>query len=234
MTVGGPLGRHGGVEGGSILVVAGDRQLLDLARSALTLAGHEVEHVTSGPAALRWWRKRRFDVLVIDTSLPGLNAIPRQALEDAGALVLFLAPDEMLDAMASEVGVSGDDYLSLPLRVPDLLVRVEILLRRRGGAPARRELTLGELRLDSAACVAWRGERELNLSPAEYRLLWELVERPGTVLSKEHISWQVWREMREDNAIERLVSRLRKKVDADGPALIQTHRGFGYSIAAER
>lgn len=232
MTVGDARPRPATVETGSVLVIARDPELLDLARSALSLAGHEVEHVTSGPAALRRWKERPFDVLAVDLSLPGLSAIPRQALDDAGTRVLFLAPDDMLDVMASEVGVSGDDYLGLPLRIQELVVRVEILLRSRTGARTRREMSRGELRLDGAACQAWRGERELGLGPAEYRLLWELAERPGTVLSKGHISRQVWGEVRADNAIERLVSRLREKVDAaGGPPLIRTHRGFGYSLA---
>ncbi|MCF4119912.1 response regulator transcription factor [Antribacter sp. KLBMP9083] len=220
---------HG--QGARVLVIADDDAVLDLVTPTLGLAGYEVDQVSSGASGLERMLDELFDLAVIDTSLPGLRRIPRRPLSDVGApAVLFLVPDTLLETVASEVGISGHDYLSKPFRIADLLVRVRLLLRDRVAGGRRRVLNHGDLRLDGATFRAWRGERELDLSPAEYRLLWELVLNAGTVLSKEQIARGVWGELRGDNAIERLVSRLRQKVDASGPALIRTHRGFGYSL----
>ncbi|MFI8527329.1 response regulator transcription factor [Promicromonospora sukumoe] len=213
-----------------VLVVASDEELLDLLRTTLGLAGYDVEHASTGPEAVDRARTTPFDLLVVDTGLPGLRHIPRWAPQEREMPVLFLASGGQVDMVASEVGFSGDDYLSKPLRVGDLLARVRLLLRGAPGVGRHKVLAQGELRLDEATCQAWRGERELGLGPAEYRLLRALLTRAGTVLSKEQIAHRVWGEVRDDNAIERLVSRLRGKVDRESPALIRTQRGFGYSL----
>jgi two-component system OmpR family response regulator len=220
-----------GAGSGRVLVVASDEDLLDLLLTTLGLAGYDVEHVGSGPEGVTRARTAQFDLLVVDTSMQGLRHIPRWAPQDREMPVLFLVPGDQIDMVASEVGFSGDDYLSKPLRVGDLLARVRLLLR--GGGPStgqHKVLVQGDLRLDEATCRAWRGERDLDLGPAEYRLLRILLLHVGTVLSKDQIARRVWGEVRDDNAIERLVSRLRRKVDRELPALIRTQRGFGYSL----
>lgn len=219
-----------GVGAERVLVVASDEDLLDLLLTTLGLAGYDVEHVVSGPEAVTRARTISFDLLVVDTGLPGLRHIPRWAPQDREMPILFLASGGQIDTVASEVGFSGDDYLSKPFRVGDLLARVRLLLRGTSLTGRHRVLVQGELRLDEGTCQAWRGERELGLGPAEYRLLRALLTRAGTVLSKDQIARLVWAEVRDDNAIERLVSRLRRKVDREAPALIRTQRGFGYSL----
>jgi two-component system, OmpR family, response regulator len=219
-----------GVGTGRVLVVASDEDLLDLLLTTLGLAGYDVEHVGSGPEGVTRARTARFDLLVVDTSMHGLRHIPRWAPQDREMPVLFLVPGDQIDMVASEVGFSGDDYLSKPLRVGDLLARVRLLLRGGSSTGQHKVLAQGDLRLDEATCRAWRGERDLDLGPAEYRLLRILLLHVGTVLSKDQIARRVWGEVRDDNAIERLVSRLRRKVDRELPALIRTQRGFGYSL----
>jgi two-component system OmpR family response regulator len=214
-----------------VLVVASDEDLLDLLRTTLGLAGYTVEHVGSGSQAVARARSTPFDLLIVDTGMPDLRHIPRWAPQERGMRVLFLVAGTEIDLVASEVGLSGDDYLSKPLRVGDLLARVRLLLRGASPTAQHRLLVRGDLRLDEATCRVWRGERDLELGPAEYRLLRTLLLHAGSVLSKEQIARQVWGEVRDDNAIERLVSRLRRKVDHERPALIRTQRGFGYSLA---
>jgi two-component system OmpR family response regulator len=219
-----------GAGSGRVLVVASDEDLLDLLLTTLGLAGYDVEHVGTGPEGVTRARTAQFDLLVVDTSLHGLRHIPRWAPQDREMPVLFLVPGDQIDMVASEVGFSGDDYLSKPLRVGDLLARVRLLLRGGSSAGQHKVLVQGDLRLDEATCRAWRGERDLDLGPAEYRLLRTLLLHVGTVLSKEQIARRVWGDVRDNNAIERLVSRLRRKVDRELPALIRTQRGFGYSL----
>jgi DNA-binding response OmpR family regulator len=112
-------------------------------------------------------------------------------------------------------------------RRPSLLPREVLLRRRRPGRQAGRP-RYGDLVLDDARCEARRGSRPLDLTPAEYRLLRHLLANAERVLSKEQISRHVWGEFRANEAIEKLVSRLRHKVDREEPALIHTRRGFGY------
>jgi two-component system, OmpR family, response regulator len=215
---------------GRILVVAADEELLDLLLSTLALAGYEVSHEKSGQAAVARMRSESIDLLVVDTSTPGLVHIPRLKSAEREAAILFLATEERFASIIDEVGFSGEDYLLRPFRVSDLLARVHLLVRD-GMATARRTvIDRGDLRLDDGSYRAWRGERELGLSPAEYRLLRELARNAGMVLSKAQIATRVWGCSRDDNTIERLVSRLRSKVDVEEPALIRTQRGFGYSL----
>lgn len=215
---------------GRVLVVASDDELVDLLLSTLTLAGYEVSHEPSGQAGVARMRSEKIDLLVVDIATPGLVHIPRLKSAEREAAILFLATEERFAGLLDEVGFSGEDYLLRPFRVSDLLARVHLLVRDGVAAARRSVLERGELRLDDGSYRAWRGERELSLSPAEYRLLRELARNPGVVLSKEQIAARVWGCSRDDNAIERLVSRLRSKVDVEDPSLIRTQRGFGYSL----
>jgi DNA-binding response OmpR family regulator len=110
----------------------------------------------------------------------------------------------------------------------EVLARMQVLLRGARPRGAESALRYGELVLDDTLCQARRGTRPLRLTPAEYRLLRHLLVNAHRVLSKEQISRYVWGDFRGDNAIEQLVSRLRRKVDRDAPVLIHTRRGFGY------
>ena len=219
---------------GRILVVAADDHLVDLLRGTLTLAGYDVEHEPSGQTAVARMRCEPIDLLVVDTSTPGLVHIPRLKIAEREAAILFLATEEKFESILDEVGFSGEDFLIRPFRVSDLLARVHLLVRDGVAAARRTVVERGDLRLDDGTYRAWRGERELGLSPAEYRLLRELARNAGVVLSKEQIATRVWGDVRDGNTIERLVSRLRSKVDREEPSLIRTQRGFGYSLATVR
>lgn len=140
--------------------------------------------------------------------------------------MLFLTTYQTLGRLVPELGAGREDYVTKPFRIAEVLARAEVLLRDRG--PEREGPSYGDLVLDDDTCQAWRGQREIDLTPAEYRLLRHLLVNAERVLSKEQICRHVWGEGRADNAIEKLVSRLRHKVDREGPALIHTRRGFGY------
>lgn len=134
--------------------------------------------------------------------------------------ILATLPDLRLDY---------EDYVVKPVRIAEVLDRAQGLPRGRGG-PERHEgmPCYGDLVLDDFAFQARRGSRALCLTPAEYRLLHHLLANAERVLSKEQISRHVWGEFRAHGAIEKLVARLRRKVDHEEPALIHTRRGFGY------
>jgi DNA-binding response OmpR family regulator len=218
---------------GRILVVTDDDELQSLLRVTLTLAGYDVGHESSGQTAVVRMRREPIDVLVVDASTPGLVHIPRMKANERRAAVLVLVQEERLADVFEEVGFSAEDYLIRPFRVTDLLARVHLLARVGVTTSRRAVIERGDLRLDDASYRAWRGERQLRLSPAEYRLLRKLARNAGSVLSKEQIAIHIWGGPRDDNTIERLVSRLRSKVDAEPPALIRTQRGFGYTLVTE-
>jgi DNA-binding response OmpR family regulator len=174
--------------------------------------------------------RQRFDLVVLDAALPDLPDLARgrrMAPADRPPL-LFLASCDSLHRLLPELGLGEEDYVIKPVRVPEVLARAQVLLRRRCPGPRRGMPGYGDLLLDDTTCRARRGPRPLDLTPAEYRLLRHLLANAGRVLSKEQISRHVWGEFRGHQAIEKLVSRLRHKVDEEGPALIHTRRGFGY------
>jgi DNA-binding response OmpR family regulator len=213
-----------------LLVVAPEADLRGSLAATLSLAGYTVTALATGAEAMRLLRGGEIDLVVVDVDIPDVHELDRdRPAIHARPPVLCISSCELVHTMVPEIGAGVEDYVTKPCRPAELLARVRVLLRDR--APAREQvLRYGDLRLDEAACRAWRGDRQLTVTPAEYRLLRHLLRHPGQVLSKEQLAWHVWTEPRGENAIERLVSRLRLKVDEAGPPLIQTRRGFGYCL----
>ncbi|MEU6355777.1 response regulator transcription factor [Streptomyces sp. NPDC047072] len=216
--------------GQRLLIVAGDSDVAELLSTTLELAGYRIAVADTARDAPVRLARERFDLVVLDATLPDVAELGRSrpALADRPP-VLLLTDYESLDRLVPELGLGERDYLTKPFRVADLLARVKILLRGTAAGTARSgALSYRDLVLDDGLCEARRGPRLLDLTPAEYRLLRHLLVNAHRVLSKEQIGRYVWGDHRGDNAIEQLVSRLRRKVDQDAPALVHTRRGFGY------
>ncbi|MEU2599197.1 response regulator transcription factor [Streptomyces hirsutus] len=216
-------------DGRHVLVVEQDPSVTELIATALELVGHRVRTAATAADGMVRFTEHRFDLVVLDATLPDLTGFTRGrrvAPADRPPL-LFLTTCDLLHSLLPELGPGGEDYVTKPVRIAEVLARVQVLLR--GRAPERQGMhRYGDLVLDDATCQAWRGSRQLDLTPAEYRLLSHLLANAERVLSKEQISRHVWGEYRANSAIEKLVSRLRHKVDKEHPALIRTRRGFGY------
>jgi DNA-binding response OmpR family regulator len=215
--------------GQHILIVVDDQAVLELLSTTLELAGYLTGTAASGAEAVTRLGEHPYDLVIVDVTLPDLNGLkgyPRVAPARRPP-TLFLAPCEALEDFVAGLSMASADYVVTPLRVPEVLARAQVLLRasgRRNRAPRYADLVL-----DDATCQARRGRRALDLSPAEHRLLRHLLVNAERVLSKEQIGRHVWGEARGDNAIEKLVSRLRHKVDQEGePQLLHTRKGFGY------
>ena len=218
-----------------LLVVAPDAELRGSLAATLSVAGYTVTALATGTEAMPLLRAGEIDLVVVDVDIPDVHELDRdRPAIHARPPVLCISSCELVHTMVPEIGAGVEDYVTKPCRPAELLARVRVLLRDR--APAREQvLRYGDLRLDETVCRAWRGERPLAVTPAEYRLLRHLLRHPGQVLSKEQLAWHVWTEPRGGNAIERLVSRLRLKVDDNddaAPRLIHTRRGFGYCLGA--
>ncbi|WP_327312246.1 response regulator transcription factor [Streptomyces sp. NBC_01235] len=216
--------------GQRVLIVVSEPDVAELLATTLELAGYRISLTGTAAEALARLDARRFDLLVVDTGLPdlaGSGAVGRPVVAHRPP-VLYLAAYDSLDRLLPELGLGEEDYVTKPFRVAEVLARMQMLLR--GAAPGRPNSApgYGDLLLDDTLCRARRGTRNLDLTPAEYRLLRHLLVNAHRVLSKEQISRYVWGDFRGDNAIEQLVSRLRRKVDREAPVLIHTRRGFGY------
>jgi two-component system OmpR family response regulator len=219
-----------------ILVVEDEEPIRDLVTTALRFTGFIVETAVSGPEGLALARNDSWHVLVLDVNLPGLDGFSLcRKLREAGdeVPVIFLtARDDPADLREGFTG-GGDDYLTKPFSLEELVLRVEAMLRRgRGQANERVRLAVGDIVLDDEAHRVWRAGREIELSPTEYRLLRYLMHNTGRVLSRPQIIEQVWDYgyAIEPSGVETYISYLRRKLDDREGRLIRTVRGVGYAL----
>ncbi|MGP4049869.1 response regulator transcription factor [Streptomyces sp. 2A115] len=213
-----------------VLVVVEDPAILELLSTTLDLAGYRVATARTGIQGMTRLAEHRFDLVILDIALPDIDDLGkgRRFRPADRPPVLFLTAYERLGLLVPELGLGEADYVTMPFRISEVLARAHVLLRGRGSVG--QGPCYGDLVLDDATCQAWRGRRALDLTPAEYRLLRHLLVNAERVLSKEQICRHVWGDARAGNAIEKLVSRLRHKVDQEQPPLIHTRRGFGYRL----
>ncbi|NNH08131.1 response regulator transcription factor [Cellulomonas fimi] len=231
--------------GARVLVVDDDLGIRELLTSVLGFSGFDVQTaatVGAGLTALRAWRP---DVVVLDVMLPDADGIDMvRVVRRAGdrTPVLFLSARDTVADRVAGLTVGGDDYLTKPFDISEVVARVEAVLRRartdRVTADAGDDdvLRYRDLRVDTARMTARRGDRDLDLTPTEFRLLAALAGAAERVLSKAQLLDRVWAYDFGGDAsvVEKLVSRLRRKVDPDGEVpLVRTVRGFGYTLRAD-
>ena len=213
---------------GRILAVEDDPPLAGTLRRVLAAEGYDVEVAGDGNDALRLARARPFDLVVLDVMLPGLDGIAVcRRLRSLGPTPILLLT--ALGGTAERVrglDSGADDYLVKPFAYEELLARVRALLRR--ATPAD-HLRFGELRLEPASRMAWRGDREIDLTATEFDLLQHFVRHPRQVLSRDQLMDAVWKgEAESDNVVAVYVGYLRQKLGE--PGLLYTVRGAGYVL----
>ena len=214
-----------------VLLVLGDPRTCEPLSALLELAGYRTVAVDRGTEATAALAERRFDLVILDVTLPDTEALRhsrRLLAPDRPAVLLLTGTGEFLGSLpGGGPGADGQPGGS-PGRVAEVLARARQLVG--GGEPAGWDGALrhGDLVLDDATRRARRGERAIELTPAEYRLLRCLLVNAERVVSKEQIGRHVWDDPPTDGAVERLVSRLRRKVNGEQSPLIHTRRGFGY------
>jgi two-component system, OmpR family, response regulator len=211
-----------------------DAGLRSVLTRALTDEGFEVRSVPGGRMAVQEFTSTPPDLLVLDIGLPDADGRDVcQALRAHGvdAPVIFLtARGDLTDRLAG-FGAGGDDYLTKPFALAELIVRVRALLKR--AEPDPEPAGPGGLRLDPAAHGVRLGERTETLTPTEFRLLATLAARPGQVLRRHELVSAAWPmgAIVHDNTLDAYIGRLRKKLAALGTqAEIATLRGVGYSL----
>jgi two-component system response regulator MprA len=210
-----------------------DDELRGVLRSALEREGMRVRATASGSEAVRWFTEEPPDVLVLDVGLPDADGRDVcQALRARGvqAPVLFLTARDALTDRLSGFHAGGDDYLTKPFALAELLVRVDALVRRGAATP---ELSPAGLALDPAAHAVMHDGERVALTPTEFRLLAALASRPGVVVRRRALVAAGWPDgaMVSENTLDAYLARIRRKLrDAGAPAAIETARGVGYLL----
>jgi two-component system OmpR family response regulator len=151
--------------------------------------------------------------------------------------VLFLTARDATEDKVHGLTIGGDDYVTKPFSLEELIARIRTVLRRAGGiATGTERLRFEDLEMDEDTHEVWRGERQIELTPTEFGLLRLLLSNPRRVLSKSQILDHVWQYDFGGDAsiVETYISYLRKKVDAEEPHLIHTVRGVGYALRLPR
>jgi two-component system OmpR family response regulator len=227
------------VSGTRILVVDDEPHITDLVAMALRYEGFEVETAATGGAALRAVEEFRPALIVLDVMLPdldGFQVAERLVASRARVPILFLTARDAVEDKVRGLTLGGDDYVTKPFSIEELVARIRALLRRAGAAEGGGPLVFVDLELDDDTHEVRRGGVPIELTATEFRLLRYLMVNAPRVLSKAQILDHVWNyDFGGDaNIVETYVSYLRRKIDTLGPPLIQTVRGVGYRLAAPR
>ncbi|MGW5020006.1 MULTISPECIES: response regulator transcription factor [Streptomyces] len=220
-----------------VLVVDDEPALADLLAMALRYEGWEVRTAGDGAGAVRCAGRWRPDAVVLDVMLPdvdGLGVLARLRRESPGLPVLFLTARDAVEDRVAGLTAGGDDYVTKPFSLEEVVARLRGLLRRAGAAAVRDAslLVVGDLVLDEDSHEVRRGDEEIRLTATEFELLRFLMRNPRRVLSKAQILDRVWSYDfgGQANIVELYISYLRRKIDAGRTPMIHTRRGAGYLL----
>lgn len=221
-----------------VLVVDDEQSLADLVAMGLKYEGWEVKTAGNGQQALQGVREFRPDAVVLDIMLPdfdGLTVLQRMRSAGFDVPVLFLTAKDSLDDRVAGLTAGGDDYVTKPFGLEEVVARLRGLIRRT--APTAEEssvLWVGDLMMDEDSYEVQRGGVPVDLTATEFELLRYLMRNPRRVLSKAQILDRVWSYDFGGRAsvVELYISYLRKKIDTLGEPMIHTVRGVGYQLRA--
>lgn len=219
-----------------ILVIEDNPETARFIAAGLKEAGHQIWLAEDGPSGLKALRSGRFDLMIVDRLLPGLDGLSVvQLIRDQGLTlpVLFLSALDGVDDRVKGLNAGGDDYLVKPFSLRELEARVAALGRRASKSAQEILLKAGELEMNLLTRRVSRGETDIELLPREWELLEYLLVNKGRLVTKKMLLEKIW-DFHFDprtNVVETHISRLRQKIDKGFETeLIQTVRGSGYLI----
>jgi two-component system, OmpR family, response regulator len=219
-----------------ILVVDDEPSIVDAVSTSLRYEGFEVEEANNGRTALRMAQDDPPDLIILDVMLPDLDGIEvtrRLRSDGVPSPVLFLTAKDALEDKLSGLTVGGDDYVTKPFALAEIVARIRVILRRAGIAEQDDGvLRFADVEMDEGAHQVMRAGTEITLTATEFNLLRFFMLNPRQVLSKSQILDNVWHyDFGGDaNVVETYVSYLRKKLERHGPPLIKTIRLVGYIL----
>ncbi|MDQ1404346.1 MAG: two-component system, OmpR family, response regulator [Actinomycetota bacterium] len=219
-----------------ILVVDDEPSIVDALATALRYEGFDVLESLTGRGAIQAVEAFRPDLIVLDVMLPdldGLEVTRRLRQDGIKAPILFVTARDATEDKVAGLSMGGDDYVTKPFSLAEVIARVHAILRRAGiGGSEPSVLRFADIVLDEETHEVWRDGTAVHLTATEFNLLRYFMQNPRRVLSKAQIIDHVWDIDfdGDDNVVETFVSYLRKKLDRLGPPLIQTIRLVGYSL----
>jgi len=223
-----------------VLVVDDEPNIVDVISMALRFEGFEVESAATGADAIAAVAARRPQLLVLDVMLPdidGFEVARRLAGARAEVPIIFLTARDSTEDVVHGLTLGGDDYVTKPFSLEELVARIRTILRRSGLSDQNGStLTFADLELDEDTHEVSRAGRPIELTATEFRLLRYLMLNPRRVLTRPQLLDHVWNYDFGGDArvLETYISYLRKKIDAGGPPLIHTVRGVGYALRLPR
>jgi two-component system OmpR family response regulator len=220
---------------GRVLVVDDESNITDLVAMALRYEGFEVDIAATGRSAVEVARSKPSNLMILDVMLPdidGFEVARELSLSGHRVPILFLTARDATEDKVRGLTVGGDDYVTKPFSLEELIARVHAILRRSSGRPETNRLEFADLVMDLDTQEVWRENEAIELTATEYRLLRYLMLNPRRVLTRSQILDHVWDYDFGGDArvLETYISYLRKKIDFVQPHLIHTVRGTGYSM----
>jgi two-component system OmpR family response regulator len=220
-----------------VLVVDDEVNIAELVSMALRYEGWEVRAAHTGSKAVAAAKDMKPDAVVLDMMLPdfdGLEVLRRMRATQPDLPVVFLTARDAVEDRIAGLTAGGDDYVTKPFSLEELVARLRALMRRAGARQAVTSsvLTVGDLELDEDSHEVRRGGQDVMLTATEFELLRFLMRNPRRVLSKAQILDRVWNYDfgGQANVVELYISYLRKKIDAGHEPMIHTMRGAGYVL----
>jgi two-component system, OmpR family, response regulator len=222
-----------------VLVVDDELNIAELVSMALRYAEFDVEMAGSGREALAAFERFRPHALILDVVLgdvDGFEVARRLRTGGADAPIIFLTARDQTEDKVRGLTLGGDDYVTKPFSIEELIARLRTVLRRVGVGARESRLSFEDLELDEETREVTRCGRLIELTDTEFRLLRYLMLNPRRALTRGQILDHVWQYDfgGDGRVLETYISYLRKKVDRDEPPLIHTIRGVGYSLRAQR
>ena len=231
------------LRGARILVVDDEPNIVEMLTMSLRYVGFDVESATTGVEAVAAAERFSPDLVVLDVMLPdadGFALLPILRTERDVA-VLFLTARDSMDDKLHGLTLGGDDYVTKPFSLEEVITRVGVILRRFRPAEGHQAqngglLSYADLVLDEDGHEVWRSDQRINLSPTEFALLSFLLRNAGRVMSRAQILEHVWHyDFNGDSSVvDSYIRYLRRKIDVFDPPLIETVRGIGYTLRVPR
>jgi two-component system OmpR family response regulator len=223
-----------------VLVVDDEPNLVEVVTMALRFQGFEVETATTGREALAAVTAFKPHLMVLDVMLPdmeGFDVAGKLGAQRTGVPIIFLTARDSTEDKVRGLSGGGDDYMTKPFSLEELVARIRTILRRTGhAAPESGRLVFADLEMDEESREVSRSGEPIELTATEYRLLRYLMLNPRRVMTRAQLLDHVWNYDfgGDGRVLETYISYLRKKLDAHGPSLIRTVRGVGYALQAPR